>query len=197
VWARPWAPLAVAAAIAAVVAAGLAAWVLSGHLPGVVADALLVLALVVLVRHRTRFTDPGDCTGAGMSVMGFAWLTAVACGLVVSTQRATWVWGAPVAWWVHVLVALGIVGVAGAASWLTVLVCFLVSEDAAFLGAGWGVLVGLTAAFCALWLCGVGIWAGMLSGLVAALLAGPLLTVLLRVRLVPREAEFGWDTLPW
>ena len=58
----------------------------------------------------------------------------MACGLVVSVQRSTWAWGAPVSWWVHVLVGLGIVALTGAVSWACVLLSFLVSEDAAFLG---------------------------------------------------------------
>ena len=141
-WVRPWGPLAVAGGTAALVLAALGTWVLVGALPGLVADVLFVLALSVLLRQRTAFTDPEDCTSAGMSVLGFAWATAVACGLVVSVQRSTWAWGAPVSWWVHVLVGLGIVALTGAVSWACVLLCFLVSEDAAFLGASWGVLVG-------------------------------------------------------
>lgn len=184
-WVRPWGPLVVAAGTAALVLAALAAWVLVGKLPGLVADVLFVLALLVLLRHRASFTDPEDCTGAGVSVLGVAWSTTVACGLVVSVQRSTWVWGAPVSWWVHVLVGLGIVGLTGAVSWACVLVCFLVSEDAAFLGASWGVLVGAVVAFSTLWLGGVVVWVGMLCGGVAALLACPLLTALVRVRLVP------------
>ena len=142
-WVRPWGPLAVAGGTAALVLAALGTWVLVGALPGLVADVLFVLALLVLLRHRTAFTDPEDCTSAGMLVLGFAWATAVACGLVVSVQRSTWAWGAPVSWWVHVLVGLGIVGLTGAVSWACVLLSFLVSEDAAFLGASWGVLVGV------------------------------------------------------
>jgi hypothetical protein len=163
--------------------------VLVGKLPGLVADTLFVLALLVLLRHRTSFTDPEDCTGAGVSVLGFAWSLAVAGGLVVSVQRSTWVWGAPVSWWVHVLVGLGIVALTGAVSWACVLVCFLVSEDAAFLGASWGVLVGAVVALSTLWLSGVVIWVGMLCGGVAALFAGPLLTALVRVRLVPAPTD--------
>ena len=142
-WVRPWGPLAVAGGTAALVLAALAMWVLVGALPGLVADVLFVLALSVLLRRRTAFTDPEDCTSAGMSVLGFAWATAVACGLVVSVQRSTWAWGTPVSWWVHVLVGLGIVALTGAVSWACVLLSFLVSEDAAFLGASWGVLVGV------------------------------------------------------
>jgi hypothetical protein len=194
-WVRPWGPLAVAGGTAALVLAALGAWVLVGELPGLVADVLFVLALLVLLRHRTAFTDPDDCTGAGVSVLGFAWATAVACGLVVSAQRSTWVWGAPVSWWVHVLVGLGIVALTGAVSWACVLLCFLVSEDAAFLGASWGVLVGVVVAFSTLWLGGAVIWVGMAFGGVAALIAAPLLTAFVRVRLVPRKAEFDGDTL--
>ena len=120
-WVRPWGPLAVAGGTAALVLAALGTWVLVGALPGLVADVLFVLALSVLLRHRTAFTDPEDCTSAGMSVLGFAWATAVACGLVVSVQRSTWAWGAPVSWWVHVLVGLGIVALTGAVSWACVL----------------------------------------------------------------------------
>ena len=193
-WVRPWGPLAVAGGTAALVLAALGTWVLVGALPGLVADVLFVLALSVLVRHRTAFTDPEDCTSAGMSVLGFAWATAVACGLVVSVQRSTWVWGAPVSWWVHVLVGLGIVGLAGAASWACVLLCFLVSEDAAFLGASWGTLVGVVVALSALWLGGVVIWAGMACGGVAALLAAPALSAFVRVRLVP--VPTSWESSP-
>src|SRR6185312_2100463 len=164
-----------------------------GALPGLVADVLFVLALLVLVGERSRFTDPDDCTGAGISVLGYAWATAVACGLVVSVQRSTWVWGAPVSWWVHVLVGLGIVALTGAVSWACVLLCFLVSEDAAFVGASWGVLVGVVVAVSTLWLGGVVIWAGMLCGGLAALVVGPLLTVLVRVRLVPAPTD--WEPL--
>ena len=74
-WVRPWGPLAVAAGTAALVLAALGTWVLVGALPGLVADVLFVLALVVLLRHRASFTDPEDCTGAGVSVLGFAWAT--------------------------------------------------------------------------------------------------------------------------
>ena len=169
-----------------------ATWVLVGELPGLVADVLFVLALLVLLRHRTAFTDPEDCTGAGISVLGFAWATAVACGLVVSVQRSTWVWGAPVSWWVHVLVGLGIVALTGAVSWACVLLCFLVSEDAAFLGASWGVLVGVVVALSTLWLGGIVIWAGMACGGVAALLAAPALTAFVRVRLVP--VPTSWES---
>ena len=192
-WVRPWGPLAVAGGTAALVLVALGTWVLVGALPGLVADVLFVLALSVLLRHRSAFTDPEDCTSAGMSVLGFAWATAVACGLVVSVQRSTWAWGAPVSWWVHVLVGLGIVGLTGAVSWACVLLCFLVSEDAAFVGASWGVLVGVVVAVSTLWLGGVVIWAGMLCGGLAALVVGPLLTVLVRVRLVPAPTD--WEPL--
>lgn len=192
-WLRPWGPVAVAACMVALVLGALSTWVLDGKLPGLVADALFALALVVLVRERASFTDPDDCTGAGVSVLGFAWSTAVACGLVVSVQRSTWVWGAPVSWWVHILVGLGIVALTGAVSWACVLACFLVSEDAAFLGAGWGVLVGVVVAFSTLWLGGVVIWVGMGCGAAAALVAGPLLTAFVRVRLVPVPTD--WDAL--
>jgi hypothetical protein len=191
-WVRPWGPLAVAGGTAALVLAALGTWVLVGALPGLVADVLFVLALSVLLRHRTAFTDPEDCTSAGMSVLGFAWATAVACGLVVSVQRSTWAWGAPVSWWVHVLVGLGIVALTGAVSWACVLLCFLVSEDAAFLGASWGVLVGVVVAFSTLWLGGIVIWAGMACGGVAALLAAPALTAFVRVRLVP--VPTSWES---
>jgi hypothetical protein len=192
-WVRPWGPLVVAAGTAALVLAALATWVLVGKLPGLVADVLFALALLVLLRHRASFPDPEDCTDAGISVLGFAWTTTVACGLVVSVQRSTWVWGAPVSWWVHVLVGLGIVALTGAVSWACVLACFLVSEDAAFLGASWGVLVGAVVAFSTLWLGGLVIWVGMLCGGVAALLAGPLLTTFVRVRLVPVPTD--WESL--
>jgi hypothetical protein len=191
-WVRPWGPLAVAGGTAALVLAALGTWVLVGALPGLVADVLFVLALLVLLRHRTAFTDPEDCTGAGMSVLGFAWVTAVACGLVVSVQRSTWAWGAPVSWWVHVLVGLGIVALTGAVSWACVLLSFLVSEDAAFLGASWGVLVGVVVALSTLWLGGIVIWAGMAWGGVAALLAAPVLTAFVRVRLVP--VPTSWES---
>ena len=193
-WVRPWGPLAVAGGTAALVLAALGTWVLVGALPGLVADVLFVLALSVLLRHRSAFTDPADCTSAGMSVLGFAWATAVACGLVVSVQRSTWVWGAPVSWWVHVLVGLGIVALTGAVSWACVLLSFLVSEDAAFLGASWGTLVGVVVALSALWLGGVVIWAGMACGGVAALLAAPALTAFVRVRLVP--VPTSWESSP-
>ena len=193
-WVRPWGPLAVAGGTAALVLAALGTWVLVGALPGLVADVLFVLALSVLLRHRSAFTDPEDCTGAGISVLGFAWATAVACGLVVSVQRSTWAWGAPVAWWVHVLVGLGIVALTGAVSWACVLLSFLVSEDAAFLGASWGTLVGVVVALSALWLGGVVIWAGMACGGVAALLAAPALTAFVRVRLVP--VPTSWESSP-
>lgn len=188
-WVNPRAPVAMAAAVSAVVLAALALWVTSGHLPGVLADVLLGLAVFIVIRERAPFTDPEGCTAAGVVVLGFAWSMAVLCGVTVSVQRSTWVWGAPVAWWVHVLVGLGIVGITGAVSWAVVLACFLVSEDAAFLGASWGVAVGLVVAFSTLWFCGVGIWAGMLAGGVAALVAGPPLTALLRVRLVWVDAD--------
>jgi len=191
-WVRPWGPLAVAGGTAALVLAALGTWVLVGALPGLVADVLFVLALSVLLRHRSAFTDPEDCTSAGMSVLGFAWATAVACGLVVSVQRSTWAWGAPVSWWVHVLVGLGIVALTGAVSWACVLVRFLVSEDAAFLGASWGVLVGVVVALSTLWLGGIVIWAGMACGGVAALLAAPALTAFVRVRLVP--VPTSWES---
>lgn len=188
-WVRPWGPVAVAASTAALVLSALAVWVLVGRLPGLVADGLFALAVLVFVRERASLTDPDDCTGAGVSVLGFAWSTAVACGIVVSVQRSTWAWGAPVAWWVHILVGLGIVALTGAVSWACVLACFLVSEDAAFLGASWGVLVGLVVGFSALWLGGVGIWTGMACAAAAALLAGPLLTAFVRVRPVPAGRE--------
>ncbi len=188
-WVSGKAPVAVAAAIAATVLAAIALWVGSGNLPGVVADVLFALAIVIVISERALFTDPHACTWAGVVVLGFAWSTAVACGVVVSVQRATWVWGAPVAWWVHVLVGLGTVALTGAVSWAAVLACFLVSEDAAFLGASWGVLVGVVAAASALWIGHVGMWAGMAWGAVAALVGGPPLTALLRVRLVPIEIE--------
>jgi hypothetical protein len=191
-WVRPWGPLAVAGGTAALVLAALGTWVLVGALPGLVADVLFALALFVLVRERSRFTDPDDCTGAGTAVLGFAWSTAVLCGLVVSVQRSTWVWGAPVSWWVHVLVGLGIVALTGAVSWACVLLSFLVSEDAAFLGASWGVLVGVVVAFSTLWLGGIVIWAGMACGGVAALLAAPALTAFVRVRLVP--VPTSWES---
>jgi hypothetical protein len=188
-WVRPWGPVAVAAGTSALVLAALGAWVLVGALPGLVADVLLVLALFILIRERASFTDPDDCTGAGVSVLGFAWATAVACGLVVSVQRSTWAWGAPVSWWVHVLVGLGIVALTGAVSWACVLACFLVGEDAAFLGAGWGVLVGVVVGFSALWFGATVIWLGLGCGAVAALVAAPLLTVFVRVRLVPVPSD--------
>lgn len=191
-WVRPRGPLVVAAGTASLVLAALGTWVLVGKLPGLVADVLFVLALLVLLRHRTSFTDPEDCTGAGVSVLGFAWSLSVACGLVVSVQRSTWVWGAPVSWWVHVLVGLGIVALTGAVSWACVLLSFLVSEDAAFLGASWGVLVGVVVALSTLWLGGIVIWAGMACGGVAALLAAPALTAFVRVRLVP--VPTSWES---
>jgi hypothetical protein len=192
-WVHPGGPVAVAAGTAALVLAALATWVLVGALPGLVADVLFALALVVFVRERSSFSDPDDCTGAGVSVLGVAWSTAVACGLVVSVQRSTWAWGAPVAWWVHILVGLGIVAVTGAVSWACVLACFLVSEDAAFLGAGWGVLVGIVVGLSTLWLGGVVIWVGLACGAVAALAAAPLLTAFVRVRLIPAPTD--WDAL--
>jgi hypothetical protein len=192
-WVRPWGPVAVAGGTAALVLAALGTWVLVGALPGLVADVLFGLALLVLLRHRTAFTDPEECTSAGFSVLGFAWATAVACGLVVSVQRSTWAWGAPVSWWVHVLVGLGIVALIGAVSWACVLLSFLVSEDAAFLGASWGVLVGVVVAFSTLWLGGIVIWAGMACGGVAALVAAPALTAFVRVRLVP--VPTSWESL--
>src|SRR6185295_6539938 len=140
---------------AALVLAALGTWVLVGALPGLVADVLFVLALSVLLRHRSAFTDPEDCTSAGMSVLGIAALT-------------------------------------GAVSWACVLVSFLVSEDAAFLGASWGVLVGVVVALSTLWLGGVVIWAGMACGGVAALLAAPALTAFVRVRLVP--VPTSWES---
>src|SRR5690349_17895230 len=111
-WVHPRGPRLVAAGTSALVLAALGAWVLFGALPGLVADALFVLALLILIRERASFTAPDDCTGAGVSLLGFAWSTAVACGLVVSVQRSTW--GAPVSWWVHVLVGLGLVALTGA-----------------------------------------------------------------------------------
>ncbi|MBV9921776.1 MAG: hypothetical protein JOY78_13110 [Pseudonocardia sp.] len=190
-WVRPRGPVAVAAGTSALVLAALGAWVLAGALPGLVADVLLVLAVLILIRERASFTDPEDCTGAGVSVLGFAWATAVACGLVVSVQRSTWAWGAPVSWWVHVLVGLGILALTGAVSWACVLACFLVGEDAAFLGAGWGVLVGVVVGFSTLAFSGVVIWVGMGCGAAAALVAAPLLTVFVRVRVVPVPTD--WD----
>ena len=195
-WVRPWGPLVVAAGTAALVLAALATWVLVGKLPGLVADVLFALALLVLLRHRASFPDPEDCTDAGISVLGFAWTTTVACGLVVSVQRSTWVWGAPVSWWVHVLVGLGIVALTGAVSWACVLACFLVSEDAAFLGASWGVLVGAVVAFSTLWLGGLVIWVGMLCGGVAALLAAPALTAFVRLVPVPTSWESSLRAYP-
>ena len=51
-----------------------ATWVLVGELPGLVADVLFVLALLgAPPRTGASFTDPEDCTGAGISVLGFAW----------------------------------------------------------------------------------------------------------------------------
>jgi hypothetical protein len=189
VWVNSRAPLAVAAGVSAVALAALALWVTSGHLPGEIAEVLFGLAIFIVIRERAPFTEPEGCTAAGVVVLGFGWSTAVACGVMVSVQRSTWAWGAPVAWWVHVLVALGIIGLTGAVSWAVVLACFLVSEDAAFLGASWGVVVGVVVAFSVLWFGGVGIWVGMLAGGVAALVAGPPLTALLRVRLVPIEID--------
>ena len=66
------------------------------------------------------------------------------------------------------------------------------SEDAAFLGAGWGVLVGVVVAFSTLWLGGVVIWVGMGCGGVAALSPRPLLTAFVRVRLVP--VPTSWES---
>ena len=83
-WVRPWGPLAVAGGTAALVLAALGTWVLVGALPGLVADVLFVLALSVLLRHRTAFTDPEDCTSAGMSVLGFAWANPIRGGVVRS-----------------------------------------------------------------------------------------------------------------
>jgi hypothetical protein len=188
-WTRPLFPVAVATCTSAVVFAALAFWVMTGTLPSLVADVLFGLAILLVIRERALFADPNACTDAGVVVLGFGWATAVACGIVVSVQRATWVWGAPVGWWVHILVGLGIVGLIGAVSWATVLACFLVSEDAAFLGASWGVLIGVVVSFSLLWLANLGMWSGMLWGAVAALCAGPPLTVLLRVRLVPVEPD--------
>lgn len=93
----------------------------------------------------------------------------------------------------HVLVGLGIVGLTGAVTWACVLLSFLVSEDAAFLGGSWGVLVGVVVALSTLWLGGVAIWVGMACGGVAALLAAPALTAFVRVRIVP--VPTNWEFL--
>ena len=192
-WRRPLSPVAVAVCSCAAVLAALALWVTVGTLPSLLADILFGLAIVIVLRERGLFRDPNACTDAGVVVLGFSWLTAVSCGLVVSVQRTTWAWGAPVSWWVHVLVGLGIVAIVGAVSWATVLLCFLVSEDAAFLGASWGVLVGVVAAFSALWLGHVGMWAWMMIGGAVAFVTGPPLTILLRVKLVPIPFDVDWD----
>lgn len=194
-WVRPLSPLAVATCSCAAVLIAFAVWVTTGVLPAVVADVLFGLAIVVVLRERALFRDPNACTDAGVVVLAFGWITAVACGVVVSVQRTTWAWGAPVSWWVHVLVGLGIVAVVGAVSWMTVLLSFLVSEDAAFLGASWGVLVGVVAAFSALWLGSVGMWSAMAVGAIASIVAGPPLTVLLKVKLVPVPFDLDWDAL--
>jgi len=68
-----------------------------------------------------------------------------------------------------------------------------VSEDAAFLGASWGVLVGVVVAFSTLWLGGVAIWVGMACGGAVALLVAPALTAFVRVRLVP--VPTNWESL--
>ncbi len=96
-----------------------------------------------------------------------------------------WVDGRPVAWWVHVLVACGIVWVTGAVTWAVTLACFLVSEDAALLGASWGVLGGVVVTFSLLWLADAAVWPSLLAGAAAALPAGLVCTALLRVRTVP------------
>lgn len=192
-WMRPLSPVAVATCSCAAVLAALALWVTAGTLPGILADVLFGLAIVVVLRERALFRDPDACTDAGVVVLAFGWITAVTCGLAVSVQRTRWAWGAPVGWWVHVLVGLGIVAVVGAVSWAAVLLCFLVSEDAAFLGASWGVLVGVVVAFSMIWLGHLGMWSAMAGGAIAALVAGPPLTVLLRVKLVPSPSDVDWD----
>ena len=95
-WKRPLSPVAVAVCSCAAVLAGLALWVTVGALPSVLADLLFGLAIVVVLRERGLFRDPNACTDAGVVVLAFSWVIAVTCGLVVSVQRATWAWGAPV-----------------------------------------------------------------------------------------------------
>lgn len=184
-WVRPWSPPVVATGMAALALVAVAVWVPTGHLPGAVADVLFVLALVLFLRERAPFSDPRACSAAAVVVGSFAWCTALGCGIVVSVQRAVWADGTPVAWWVHVLVALGLVGLVGAVTWTVTIVCFLVNEDAALLGASWGVLGGTVAAFSLLWLGHAGVWPSLLTGAGVALVAGLACTALLRVRLVP------------
>lgn len=184
VWVRPRAPVAVAAVGAAVVLAALGWWVLTGVLPGPVADVLLAVGILLVLRDRGLIAAADRTADTAVVVGCFAWCVALACGVVVSVQRAVWVDGSPVAWWVHILVALGILAVMGAVTWAAVLLCFLVSEDTGFLGGAWGALHGAVVAFVLLWSGHVTVWWGMLGGAAAAVVVGPVVTALLRVRLV-------------
>jgi hypothetical protein len=74
-WVSSKAPVAIAATIAATVLAAIALWVVTGNLPGVVADVLFALAIVIVISERALFTDPDACTWAGVVVLGFAWST--------------------------------------------------------------------------------------------------------------------------
>jgi hypothetical protein len=187
-WVRPWSPTAVGSVMAGLVLAAFGLWVPTGHLPGPVAEVLFVLALVLMLWERAALRDPAACPDAAVVVGAFAWCVALGCGLVVSAQRSVWVDGTPVAWWVHVLVACGIIGVVGAVTWTVTVPCFLVSEDAALLGAAWGVLAGVVATFSLLWMDAASIWLGLVVGAVTALGVGLVCTALLRVKLVPPEA---------
>lgn len=139
-WVRPGAPVAVAAVGAAVVLAALGLWVVTGELPGPVADVLLVVGVLLVLRDRGLLSAPDRTADAAVVVGSFAWCVALACGLVVSVQRAVWVDSSPVSWWVHVLPRL----------------------DHAT------------------------VWRGLLGGVAAAVIAGLVVTALLRVRLVRR-----------
>ena len=190
-WVRPWAPTAVAACGPTLAFAGLGLYVTSGNLPVVLAAGLTGLLLVLVVGERGPFADPRACTDAAVIVAFGSTALALVCGLVVSVQRATWADGRPVGWWVHALVALGLVAVTGAASFAATALSFLVNVDAAFLGGNWATLGGVVVALLRIWNGHDGVWVALVWGVLVAVVAGPFLTALLRVHLVWPRAE-GW-----
>lgn len=192
-WVRPWAPAAVSASGSTLAFGGLGLYVSSGNLPVVLAAGLAGLLLVLVIGERGPFADPRACTDAAVVVAFGSYALALVCGLVVSVQRATWVDGRPVGWWIHALVALGIIAVTGAASFGATALSFLVNVDAAFLGGNWATLGGVVVALLRIWNGPDSVWAALLWGALTALVAGPALTGLLRVRLEWPDDRLGWD----